>query len=72
MRLKLIVVLTAIVAVFMFMCSFVKSEAPQANYSITCVHRDVMMGFNIYKVTTPRGTYEVMWEDEKGGLCVLK
>ena len=60
---------------FVYMCSCVgKAEAkPQASsYSITRVHYDVVYDMNIYRVSTPKGTFEVLWEKEKGGLCVLK
>lgn len=48
------------------------SLATPSRYSIKRVHFDPIMGMNIYKVYTPTGTYEVLWESEKGGLCVLK
>ena len=75
MRLKLVCILGAILFLFIYMCSCVgKAEAkPQASgYSITRVHYDMVYGMNIYRVSTPKGTFEVLWEKEKGGLCVLK
>lgn len=48
------------------------SASITSRYSIKRVHYDPIMGMNIYKVYTPTGTYEVLWESEKGGLCVLK
>lgn len=42
-----------------------------SNYSIKRVYSDPMTYFSIYRVKTPTGTYEVLWERNKGGLCVL-
>ena len=50
------------------MCSCVgKAEAkPQASgYSITRVHYDMVYGMNIYRVSTPKGTFEVLWEKDR-------
>jgi hypothetical protein len=41
-----------------------------SKYSITRVYRDPI--WDIYKVTTPTGTFEILWESSKGGLCILK
>lgn len=74
-RFKLVCIGVAVLITAMIMCSCVANveAAPQASgYSITRVHYDVVYGMNIYKVTTPRGTFEVLWEKDKGGLCVLK
>ena len=43
-----------------------------SNYNIERVHYDMMYDMKIYRVKTPYGTYMVMWEETKGGLCVLK
>ena len=45
---------------------------PTSNYSINRVHYDPIMNFSIYRVKTPTGTFEVLWERDKGGLCVLQ
>ena len=46
--------------------------ASSNGYSIQRVYLDPIFGFRIYKVKTPTGTFEVMWEADKGGLCVLQ
>lgn len=43
-----------------------------SKYSITRVYWDPIRDMNIYKITTPTGTFDVLWESSKGGLCVLK
>lgn len=45
---------------------FPKSE----DYEIELIHCE--KDFEIYKITTPTGTYEVVQDTYKGGLCVLK
>lgn len=68
-----------VIAVTLGICSCVEKvnatipniPAP-SNYSITRVHWDPIWDMNIYRVTTPRGTFEVIWESSKGGLCILK
>lgn len=45
-------------------------EIEASSYNIERVHYDMM--FEIFRVRTPQGTYMVMWEETKGGLCVLK
>ena len=68
MRLKLIVVLAAIVAVFMFMCSCVKAQSEQSEgFSIQKVYTDYPM--DIYKVNTPNRTVYVARSGH--GLCTL-
>ena len=68
MRLKLIVVLTAIVAVFMFMCSCVKAQPTQVEgFSVYKVYNGIPI--DIYKVTTPNGTVYVAKSGH--GLCTL-
>ena len=47
-------------------------EIEASNYNIKRVHYDMMYDMKIYEVRTPHGTYMVMWEETKGGLCVLK
>ena len=47
-------------------------SAPSTGYSIQRVYFDPMFGFRIYRVKTPTGTFEVLWEVNKGGLCVLQ
>lgn len=47
-------------------------SAPSNGYSIQRVYFDPMFGFKIYRIKTPTGTFEVMWEADKGGLCVLQ
>ena len=68
MRLKLIVVLAAIVAVFMFMCSCVKAQPIQTEeVYVHRVYKNNQMF--VYKVTTPSGTTYVMKYGH--GLCKL-
>lgn len=45
-------------------------EIEASSYNIERVHYDMM--FEIFRVRTPNGTFLVMWEETKGGLCVLK
>ena len=47
-------------------------EIEASSYSIERVHYDMMYDMKIYRVRTPQGTYMVMLEETKGGLCVLK
>lgn len=47
-------------------------SAPSNGYSVQRVYFDPILGFRIYKVKTPTGTFEVLWEADKGGLCVLQ
>ena len=71
MRLKLICILSAIVAVFMFMCSACVEKVGAQSYSndfaVRQVYSDRM--FNIYKVTTPNGSVYVARYGQ--GLCTL-
>ena len=48
------------------------NEIEASNYKIERVHYDVSFHMKIYKVNTPNGTYLVLWEGKRGGLCVLK
>jgi hypothetical protein len=48
------------------------APTPSNGYSIQRVYFDPILNFRIYKVKTPTGTFEVMWEADKGGLCVLQ
>lgn len=48
------------------------TPAPSSGYSIQRVYSDPIRYFSIYRVKTPTGTYEVLWESNKGGLCVLQ
>ena len=68
-----IVVFVTVIVSMMF-SSYVKvdetKEIEASNYSIERVHYDMM--FEIFRVRTPNGTFLVMWEETKGGLCVLK
>lgn len=71
MRLKLIVVLTAIVAVFMFMCSCtanVQAKTTSEGFDVRRVHYDGY-GITIYQVTTPKGSVYVARYGQ--GLCTL-
>ena len=47
-------------------------EIEASSYSIERVHYDMMYDMKIYRVKTPNGVYTVLWEESKGGLCVLK
>lgn len=50
----------------------VESEhSVQDGFSIERVHYNLMYDMNIYEVRTPKGTYYVLWEKTKGGLCTL-
>ena len=70
-----IVVFVTVIVSMMF-SSYVKvdetKEIEASNYSIERVQYDKMYDMKIYRVRTPQGTYMVMWEETKGGLCVLK
>lgn len=70
-----IVVFVTVIVSMMF-SSYVKvdetKEIEASSYNIERVHYDMMYDMKIYKVRTPQGTYMVMWEETKGGLCVLK
>ena len=70
----IVVFITVIVS--MMFSSYVKvdetKEIEAYSYSIERVHYDMIYDMKIYKVRTPQGTYMVMWEETKGGLCVLK
>ena len=46
--------------------------APSNGYSIQRVYFDPILSLRIYKVKTPTGTFEVLWDTNKGGLCVLQ
>lgn len=47
-------------------------SAPSNGYSVQRVYFDPTLGFRIYKVKTPTGTFEVLLKTDKGGLCVLQ
>ena len=73
MRLKLIVVLTAIVAVFMFMCSCTANVEAKNYYSDTYYSVQVLgseQGLRLYKVTVNENQYYILRSN--GGLCILK
>lgn len=71
MRLKLICILSAIVAVFMFMCSACVEKVGAQSYSdkfdVKPVYNDRV--FVIYQVTTPKGSVYVARYGQ--GLCTL-
>ena len=46
--------------------------APSNGYSIQRVYFDHNLGFRIYKIKTPTGTFEVLLKTDKGGLCILQ
>ena len=47
--------------------------SPQADgYSISRQYWDPVSSMRIYTVKTPHGTYHVLWESTKGGMCLLK
>ena len=71
MRLKLIVVLAAIVAVFMFMCSCTANVQTQSYSNDFDVRRVYHGGYDItiYQVTTPKGSVYVARYGQ--GLCTL-
>ena len=72
MRLKLICILSAIVAVFMFVCSSCVEKVGAQSYSdkfdVRRVHYDDY-GITIYQVTTPKGSVYVARYGQ--GLCTL-
>lgn len=71
MRLKLIVVLAAIVAVFMFMCSFKTSNKVPNDYENFDVEMVGMQrGFKLYKITVGDYYYEVL-VNEQGNMLTL-
>ena len=72
MRLKLIAALTAIVAVFMFMCSFTsdKNQTVSNEYSARVVGRNVMDNDRIIKIDTPKGSY-LVFVSGNGGVLKL-
>ena len=71
MRLKLICILSAIVAVFMFVCSSCVAKVDAQSYSdkfdVKPVYNDRV--FVIYQVTTPKGSVYVARYGQ--GLCTL-
>lgn len=71
MRLKLICILSAIVAVFMFVCSSCVEKVGAQSYSdkfeVRSVYND--RTFVIYQVTTPKGSVYVARYGQ--GLCTL-
>lgn len=64
-----------VISFFVFTSSTKTDEVTEINqngYDITRVHYDMMYDMKIYRVKTPNGVYTVLWEESKGGLCVLK
>ena len=71
MRLKLIAVLAAVVAVFMFMCSFKTSNKVPNNYENFDVEMvGIQRGFKLYKITVGDYYYEVL-VNEQGNMITL-
>lgn len=70
----IIVTLLVVVSAITFSSYDKVDETKEINssYNITRVHYDMMYDMKIYEVKTPRGTFFVLWEETKGGLCVLK
>lgn len=47
--------------------------SPQAEgYSISREYYNLTYDMRVYTVKTPYGTYHVLWESTKGGMCLLK
>ena len=64
-----------VISFFVFTSSTKTDEVTEINqngYDITRVHYDMIYDMKIYRVKTPNGVYTVLWEESKGGLCVLK
>lgn len=45
-------------------------EINESGYDVSRSYKSLIYGANIYKVKTPRGTYQV-FESDKGDVCVL-